>query len=243
MRRLMTLLGVLALMLAIGASANAGYWEVTYDLATTTVTTNSPAGSLTDPLSGKWRFRYDSLSKPAPAPYSGARMVAGTQHITLSQVATAVLLTLTGTTNGRLLPAAGGQPAVIAGATLQGFTVDDNEATGYNHCYGPFCVAAGFTVGASVPIPLTPPGPGPNPFAIPNIKFASNVGVGNFTADPKIDVVGANTNIVTVYRGVEVSRFYITGDVPALGGGALTGLAAFLLIGGTSTLALRHRRH
>lgn len=240
MKRLTALLGTLAIALAVGGAANAGYWEVTYDLATSTSTTNSPAGSLTDPLSGKWRFQFDSASKPAPAPYSGARMIAGTQHVTLSQVATQVELTLTGNTDSTLVPVAGGQPAVIAGATLNPFIVPENKTTGFNHCYGPVCILAGFTVGASVPIPLTDT----IPFPVPKIVFTgANVGDGSkFTATPKTDVVGANTNIVTIYRGVEVSRYYITGDVPALGGGALMGLAAFLLVGGTSTLALRNRR-
>ena len=81
MRKLMTLLGAAAMLLALSGSANAGYWEVTYDLGTSTVTTNSPAGALTDPLTGKWRFQFDSASAAAPAPYTGARMIAGTQHI------------------------------------------------------------------------------------------------------------------------------------------------------------------
>jgi len=241
MRKLMTLLAAAAMLLALSGSANAGYWEVTYDLGTSTVTTNSPAGALTDPLTGKWRFQFDSASAAAPAPYTGARMVAGTQHITLSQVATAITLTLTGESDNRMLPAAGGQPVVIAGASLNQFNVDSSKNSGYNHCYGPFCALAGFTVGASVPIPLTVP---PAPFSIPKLVFTgANAGDGgNFTSTTKTDVVGGATNIQTVYRGVEVSRYYITGAVPALGGGALLGLAAFLLIGGTSTLALRNRR-
>jgi hypothetical protein len=140
-----------------------------------------------------------------------------------------------------MLPVAGGDPAVIAGATINAFNTDSSKNSGYNHCYGPFCVAAGFTVGASIPIPLTEP---PVAFAIPKLVFTgASAGDGSkFTATTKTDVVGANTNIQTIYRGVEVSRYYITGAVPALGGGALAGLAAFLLIGGTSTLALRNRR-
>ncbi|MBW2288498.1 MAG: hypothetical protein JRG90_11825 [Deltaproteobacteria bacterium] len=241
MRKFTTLLGGLAMMLALSGSANAGYWEVTYDLATSTNTTNSPAGALTDPLTGKWRFQFDSASAAAPAPYTGARMAAGTQHLTLSQVATAVVLTLTGTSDVTLLPAAGGQPAVIAGATINAFISDSSKNSGFNHCYGPVCALAGFTVGASVPIPLTVP---PEPFPIPKLVFTgANAGDGSkFTSTTKTIVVGANTNIQTIYRGVEVARYYITGAVPALGGGVLAGLAAFLLIGGTSTLALRNRR-
>lgn len=241
MQRITALLGTLAIALAVGGTANAGYWEVTYDMSTSTNTTNSPAGALTDPLSGKWRFQFDSASKAAAPPYSGARLIAGTQHLELSQIATNADLTLTGTSDSTMLPVAGGQPTVIAGATLNPFIVPEYKTTGYNHCYGPLCILAGFTVGASVPIPLTDN----VTFPVPRIVFTgANAGDGsNFTADPKTDIVGANgTNVVTIYRGVEVSRYYITGDVPALGGGALLSLAAVLLVGGTSTLALRNRR-
>jgi len=241
MRKFTTLLGALAMLLALGSSANAGYWEVTYDLAGSVATTNSPGGALTDPVTGKWRFQFDSASAAAPAPYTGARMIAGTQHITLSQVVTSITLTLTGESDTKLLPAAGGQPNTLAGATLNAFTVDSSTNSGYNHCYGPFCALAGFTVGASVPIPLTVP---PVSFPVPKLVFTgANAGDGSkFTSTTKTDVVGPNTNIQTVYKGTEVSRYYITGAVPALGGGALAGLAAFLLIGGMSTLALRNRR-
>jgi hypothetical protein len=135
----------------------------------------------------------------------------------------------------------GSEVISFAGATIDPFVADSSRNRGYNHCYGPFCAVAGFTVGASVPIPLTAPDA---PFPVPKIVFTGpNAGDGSkFTSTTKTDVVGANTNIQTVYRGVEVVRYYITGDVPALGGGALAGLAAFLLIGGTSTLALRNRR-
>jgi hypothetical protein len=241
MRKLMTLLGAVAMLLALSGSANAGYWEVTYDLAGSIATTNSPAGALTDPVIGKWRFQFDSASAPAPAPYTGARMIAGTQHITLSQAATSLTLTLTGESDTTLYPAAGGQPVTIAGATLNAFASDSSQNSGYNHCYGPFCALAGFTVGASVQIPLTVP---PVSFPVPKMVFTgANAGDGSkFTSTTKTDIVGANTNIQTVYRGVEIARYYITGAVPALGGGALLGLAAFLLVGGTSTLALRNRR-
>jgi hypothetical protein len=240
MRKLMTLLAAAAMLLALSGSANAGYWEVTYDMSTSIATTNSPAGSLTDPMTGKWRFQFDSASAAAPAPYTGARMAAGTQHITLSQVAGAVELTLTGESDTKVLTS-GNEVISFAGATINAFTADSSSNRGYNHCYGPFCVAAGFLAGASVPIPLTAPDA---PFPVPKIVFTGpNAGDGSkFTSTTKTDVVGANTNIQTVYRGVEVVRYYITGDVPALGGGALAGLAAFLLIGGTSTLALRNRR-
>jgi hypothetical protein len=228
------------MMLAISGSANAGYWEVTYDMSTSIATTNSPAGSLTDPMTGTWRFRFDSASAAAPAPYTGVQMAAGTQHITLSQVATAVELTLTGESDTRVLPS-GSEVISLTGATVNAFTADSSTNTGYNHCYGPFCLAAGFPVAASVPMPLTAPA---TAFPIPKLVFTgANAGDGSkFTSTIKTDIVGANTNIQTVYRGVEVVRYYITGDVPALSGGALAGLAAFLLIGGTSTLALRNRR-
>ena len=86
------------MMLALSGSANAGYWEFAYDLSDSIVTTISGAGSLTDPMTGQFRFQFDSLSEPAPAPYGGARMVAGKQFVELNQVATLITLTLTGTT-------------------------------------------------------------------------------------------------------------------------------------------------
>jgi len=251
MRKLMTLLGVLAMTLALGGSANAGYWSVTYDLAGSVATTTSQGGVLSDPVVGKWRFEYDSVSEAAPAPYSGARMVAGTMFGDLSQSAAPLLIT--GDTYNTLLPGAGGVGGGFAGATLSLSPTDDARTTGYITCWGSdaFCLAL-FGGASGEQIPQTPTGPGPFPFPVPDLNFGATVGVGGFTSDAKTDVVnfehtaGSGTNpltyVSTVYKGTEVSRYYITGAVSALSGGALMGLAAFLLLGGTSTLALRNRR-
>jgi hypothetical protein len=251
MRRSMTLLGTLAMMLALSGSANAGYWSVTYDLTGSVATTTSQAAVLTDTVVGKWRFEYDSVSEAAPAPYSGARVVAGSMFGRISQSAAPLLIT--GDTYNTLLPGAGGVGAGFSGATLSVSPTDDARTRGFITCWGSdsFCTSL-FGANSGVKVPQTPTGPGPFPFAIPNVKFGATVGVGGFTTDPKTDVVnfshtgGSGTNpltfVSTVYKGAEVSRYYITGAVPALSGGALAGLAAFLLLGGTSTLALRNRR-
>jgi len=176
-------------------------------------------------------------------------MVAGTMFGHISQSAAPLLIT--GDTYNTLLPGPGGSSGTIAGATMSAFTpVPDSEVRGFIACYGSeaFCVAL-FGASSGEPIPQTPPG-GSVPFPVPNVKFGATVGVGGWTADPKTDVVNYTTPtgtvpltyVSTVYKGTELSRYYITGDVSALGGGALLGIAAFLLVGGTSTLALRNRR-
>ena len=59
MRKLLTLLGTLALAMAVGAAANAGYWEVTYDLTGSTLTTTSPLPPpLDDPRPNETSWTY-----------------------------------------------------------------------------------------------------------------------------------------------------------------------------------------
>jgi hypothetical protein len=235
------LLGALAIALTIGGAASAGFHEVTYDLTGSTLATTSPASTVPDidVVSGTFKLRYDAPT--AVAPITGARLVAGTTHTTLSQPIPG-LLTISGITDTTLLPAAGGTSGVIGGATLS-FPVDvpDSKAKGFNHCAGPFCGAAGFT--ASVNNPLTPPRPAP--FTMPSLVFTgAGVGSGDFTSTTKTRVITTNVTVTLqwIFKGKEVARYWISGDVPALSNGALGGLAAILVLGGTSTLALRRRR-
>lgn len=236
MNKLLTLLGTLALVLAIGGSANAGYWEVTYDLAGSTLTTTSPLPPpLDDPLTGKFRMRYSAATKNAPI--TGRALVAGTQHVTINQDYGA--FALTGITDTKVL-ATGGVPANVAGANTLSFpTTPNSVAKGFNHCTFGACSLAGFSL--SVPNDLSDPNA---PYEIPNFIFTGPYATATkFTSTDKTQTASAGAvTLTTVFKGTEVSRYYISGDVPAMSGGALAGLAAFLVLGGTSTLALRNRR-
>lgn len=242
MRKLMALLGTLALMLAVSGTASAGYWNVAYDMSNTTVFTANAGGTFLDNSTGAWRLEFDSPSAGAGAPYSGARFAYGHTDYTSTQDAGIIVVKVKAHTD--FLPASGGDTLSITGTTnIAAFTVTDSLVDGTLHCGGPGtpdCVGAGLPP-ASFEVPTDSSGA----FPIPKLVFGTNAGDGDFTADPKTDYpngTGAGITVITTYKGTEVNRTYVTGDVPALSGGALAGLAAFLLIGGASTLVLRNRR-
>jgi hypothetical protein len=251
MRKFMTLLGALAMLLAISGTANAGYWRVTYDMAGSVVTFDNPSSiDLTDPLTGTWKIDFDATSAAMDPPYTGVRLNYGKHFVDINQALTSpVPFTIDGQSTSLLLVDAGGQPTTLSGQDLAAFNVPDQTTSGFLHCKeptaAPFCLTAGLPP-VSAPFSLRPASSDrPTVVEIPKVVFTGAAGAGvntKFTSDPSPPVpAGPATTSSTVYRGTELARHFVTGNVPALSGGALAGLAGFLLIGGTLTLALRNR--
>jgi hypothetical protein len=245
MRRLISLLGALTILLGVSGSASGAYWEVTYDLTGSQLTTTIPGlATDVDPVTGTWTFQYDA--NPRTGPVTGARMMSGTDYtLFYMQMGSPPTLTVTGHANTVLLPPASGQPGTLTGDTLIVGILPDSDATGYNHCtaaYNAICVLAGWP-GRSTNNPLTP-ATRPKTFPIPNLVFTSGTaGVGNFTSTAKslITSVPAQLTLQWIFKGSEISRVYHA-DVPAVSNGGLAGLGLFLVLGATATLRLRRRR-
>jgi hypothetical protein len=243
MRRLISLLGTLTILLGVSGSASGAYWEVTYDLTGSQLTTIVPTlGTNVDPVTGTWTFQYDA--NPRTGPLTGARMMSGDNYTAFNQPipnATTPTLTITGHAARTLLPPASGQPGTLTGATLVVGTLPDEALTGYNHCtaaYPAICVLAGFP-GKSTNVPLTPTAT-PNPFPVPNMVFTSGTaGVGAFTSTTKT-VVAPSVTLKWIFKGSEISRVYHA-DVPAVSNGGLAALGLFLVVGAGATLRLRRR--
>lgn len=243
MQKVFKLLGILALALTISGSATAGYYEVVYDLAGSILTTTPPGGlpDKDDPITGTWTVRLYSATSGSPV--TKAYLMAGDEVTDIDQDYT--VFQLTGTSNVDLLPPNGATRINVSGAgTLAEFRVGDSAVTGFNHCTGSFCAGAGFT--ASVNKPLTPTF-SPNPAPRPSMIFSSGtIGSGGFTSTGLVQTASAGAvTLTTVYKGAEISRSaflepFPTG-VPAMSGGAMLGLAAFLLVGGLAALAARKR--
>jgi hypothetical protein len=245
MRQLILLLGALALLLGVSGSAGGASWEVVYDLGLggSQLTTLTPFGPKVDPVTGTFTIEYDA--NPRTGPISGARLVAGHPHTGFNQIYTGFFI-ITGFADTTLLPPTGGAVGTINGATLTMPVIADSNATGYNHCVGipasatANCALAGFT--QTVNNPLTPASwpTVPNTWVMPKLQFASAVGVGDFTSTTKVSL-GSGATLKWVFKGKEVSRIYHA-DVPAVSNGGLVGLGIFLLVGATSTFALRRGR-
>jgi hypothetical protein len=244
MRRLISLLGALAIIVGVSGLANAGYWSVSYDLTGSTIFTNAGGSTNIDPVVGTWRINYDG---PYAGPVSGANMAAGRHKLLQSNPAGGLFL-LTGVIDTTLLPDGSEVNAVAATAITMG-PVADARIRGFIHCYnGIFnCTAAGFT--HTTQKPQTPPAGSTNPVNIGKLQFTGVVGNSDFTSTPQTQVIPPNpptspvtVTLISTYVGKEVSRYWITGEVPAMSTGGLIGLGLFLLLGGTSTLALRRGR-
>jgi len=215
-------MGRAGILFAIGAhavlvagSASAGYIEAVYDLAGSTMSTTTLLGTNFDPLTGQFTIRYDATT--ASAPLTGARLMAGNTHVTLSQPSPP-FLTLVGSTDVVLNPGPGGTPGTLAGATLNLAVVADSSTTGWLHCTGAavFCGFAGLV--PSVTSPITPTGAGPFPFTLPPLIFGTTAGIGNFVGVQTTIVTSpANATIVFTYVGQEISRVFVPVVVPEPG--------------------------
>lgn len=216
MQRSLLLLGALAVLLGIGGTANAGYWSVVYDLAGSTTTTIVPAASLTDidPVTGSFTIEYDTTGV-ASTPVTGARFVAGSQNLSMSQT-NAGLFFLTGSINTVLTPTTGGEVGALNAPTITFPSIADSSVTGFIHCVnGAFnCTAAGFT--NSVPTPQTPTGAGPFPVNLGKLVF-NNIFTATVTATNSFTSTGVTVTVpsvppvtlITTYVGKEISRTYV----------------------------------
>jgi len=216
MRRLILLLGLMAFVLGIGGSAGAGYWEVVYDLAGSTNTTIVTAAASTDidPITGSYTILYDTPGT-ATAPITGARLVAGNTHLSMSQNPGPFILT--GSINTVLTPPTGGTVGTITGATLSGLSGIPNAVTGWIHCYDVFnpCSAAGYVNSGTVPMTPT----ASVPFAVGDLIFTGTgtapVGNSDFTSTGVTTTIPPTTgqpftvSLITVYVGKEISRTFV----------------------------------
>jgi hypothetical protein len=210
MHRIALLLGLLTVLLAVGGSARAGYWEVDYDLTGSTVVTIIPLLPTippdTDPLTGTFTIQYDTPGT-ATTPITGARLVAGASQVIMSQTWGGLFL-LTGTTDTTLLPPAPlGTTGMITGATLSGFTAVPTTVMGFIHCTdGTFpCAQANFT--HSVPKPQVA-----TPVNLGKFVFTGAVGTSDFNSTGALLIVTtgpAPVHITTTYVGKEISRNFV----------------------------------
>jgi len=230
MRRLISLLAALAIVLGVSGSASGSYWEVTYDLGLggSFLTTQTPFGPKVDPITGTFTLQY---AGPMTGPITGARLVAGDPYTTFNQVYTG-FFTITGFVSTTLLPPVGGTPGTINGADLTLSVVADSNVTGFNHCTdtdtGASCNLAAFVASVNNPLTVT-------------TRFASAVGSGDFTSTTKTDV-GGGVTVQWVFKGKEVSRVFQPDGVPSVSKGGLIGLGLFMLLSATLTLAFRRAR-
>jgi hypothetical protein len=245
MQRFISFLGALTVLLGVGGSASAGYWEVEYDLAGSTVQTIVTLVGTTDvdPLTGSFTIQYtNSLSTPSAA-ITGARLVAGAQQLVMFQTNLGLFL-LTGTIDTVLNPPPGGTPGVINSPNLTLATVADSSVMGFIHCHnGAFnCTAANFT--HTVPKPQTPTVPGPFPVNLGAFVFTGGVGTSDFTGTGATQTVPGTpvVTLVTTYVGKELSRTFHANGVPAGSNASRIALGLVLLLGGASGLALQRSR-
>jgi hypothetical protein len=222
MRRLTFLLCAtsLGLLLAFTTTpANAGHWEVVYDLEGSTLLTTDPVGGQDiDPIIGTMTAHYDTPGT-ATAPITGARLVAG--HTFGDMYQPSALLTMTGTTDTVLIPQTGGAPGTMTGATINWAIVADSSRTGFLHCTSPGTACTAFGMPQSFNVPQTPTVNNPPPHPFPNqalsgrlnwIFTSGTIGTGNWTAPPVPDQVtlkGFLIGLETTYQGREISRTFV----------------------------------
>jgi hypothetical protein len=207
------------LLAFITTPANAGYWEVVYDLEGSTLLTTDPVGGQDiDPITGSMTVQFDTPGT-ATTPITGARLVAG--HTFGDMYQASALLTMTGTTDTVLIPQSGGAPGTMTGATINWAVVADSSRTGYLHCTSPGTACTLFGMPQSVNVPQTPTAnnPGPHPFPSQALSGKLNwiftsgtIGTGNWTAPVIADFVtlfGITINLDTTYQGREISRTFV----------------------------------
>lgn len=243
MRQLISLLGTLAIVLGVSGLANAGFWEVSYDMTGSTVFTSAGGTTNVDPITGNWKLQYDG---PKAGPVTGAKAVAAKYTLHVNNPSGGLFL-LTGPTTTTWLPD-GNEVNTVNPTTITMGPIADAKIRGFLHCHnGIFnCTAAGFT--HTTPKPQTPPASSVNPVLIGQLQFTGLAGNSDFTSAPVVQTIPPTTTspftvtLISTYVGKEVSRYWISGDVPAMSTGGKVGLGILLLLGGTSTLAFSRRR-
>jgi len=241
MRRLTLLLGLLAIVLGVGGSATAGYWEVTYDLAGSTSTTITTAFSATmvDPVTGSFTIEYDG---PKAGPVTGARLAAGATQVIMSQDWKGIF-TLTGTTDTVMSPPPPGATGVInpPNLTVPSLATTSVSVSGFIHCYNGSmnCTSAGSGFVESVPVVQVTLGPWPGQ----KFVFTGAVGNSDFTSTgaPQTVPQVPPVTVINTYVGKEISRVW-NPDVPAVSNAGRVGLGLSLVLGGASLLVLRRGR-
>ena len=217
MRRRLTFLtfaSSVAWLCVTAGAATAGYWQVEYDLAGSNARTTiinpvdmSIVNVDDDPITGTFFVQYEATSSVAPLIVG--RLTSGDTHVSISQSVGGLLL-ITGSTDTTLLPPVWGTYGSLAGQTMSLSIVADSSTTGFTHCTGGACGAAGFT--ASINNPLTPPGPGPFPVAFNPLVFTgAGAGNGDWTNGTVTTTIasGAFLNQQKVsYQGQEVQRVW-----------------------------------
>ncbi len=226
MKRASAVFLVLTLSLFVAGSASAGYIEVTYDLAGSTVTTTTPLGTDADPLTGTLVVRFGATT--ASAPITSATLVGGDTFVSIDQPG---IFTITGTTTTVLSPGAG-VVATGLGANAVTFPAIPASINGFLHCRGTvaLCNLANFV--ASVASPITG-----SAATFPSFVFGGGVANGGFLGSLVSTITTPVTvTAVTQYVGTETGRIF----VPEPGGLALmgSGIAGLALLG-----ALRRRRN
>jgi hypothetical protein len=241
MRRLTLLLGLLAIVLSVGGSAGAGYWEVTYDLtgSTSTTVTTALGATMVDPVTGSFTIEYDG---PKAGPVTGARLAAGATQVIMSQTWVGVF-TLTGTTDTVMSPPPPGAAGVInpPNLTLPSLATTSVSVSGFIHCYNGSlnCTSAGTAFVHSVPVAQVTLGPWPGQ----KFVFTGAVGNSDFTSTGAPQTVPQTppVTVINTYVGKEISRVW-NQDVPAVSNAGRVGLGLSLVLGGASLLMLRRGR-
>ena len=240
MRRLTLLLGLLAIVLGVGGSATADYWEVKYDLTGSTSATITTALAATDidPVTGSFTIQYDG---PKAGPVTGARLKAGATQVIMSQTWIG-LFTLTGTTDTVMSPPPPGASGVInpPDLTLPTLATTSISISGFIHCYDNSlnCSGAGpFT--ETTPVDQVTMGPWPPG----KFVFTGAVGNSDFTSTGAPQTVPQTppVTVINTYVGKEISRTWV-GPVPAVSNAGRVGLGFSLVLGGASLLMLRRGR-
>jgi hypothetical protein len=226
MKRASAFFLVLTLGLFVAGSASAGYLEVTYDLAGSTVTTTTPLGVDVDPLTGTLVVRFGATT--ALAPITSATLVGGNTFVSINQPG---IFTITGTSNTVLSPGAG-VAATGLGANAVTFPAIPASINGFLHCIGSTALCNLGQFVASVASPITG-----SAATLPALVFAGGVANGGFLGSlTSVITQPVTVTAVTQYVGTETGRIF----VPEPGGLALmgSGIAGLALLG-----ALRRRRN
>jgi hypothetical protein len=226
MKRAGAFLLALTLGLFVAGSASAGFLEITYDLAGSTINTTTALGTDSDPLTGTLVLRFGATTSMAPI--TSATLAGGNTFASISQPNPG-LLTIIGSTNTQLSPGTG---VAAVGLTAYAVTFPPIPASisGFLHCTGGLCNLGGFT--ASVSVPVT----GSLATFPPLFFFTGGVAVDTNFSGTLTQTPQAGVTVVTNYVGTETGRIFVPepGKLLLMG----SGIATLALLG-----ALRLRRN